>query len=55
MNGAMTFVCRFDQNNQFQRNGGPLKIRLFQCYEVLWIHNTDAICKQKGALALDMW
>ena len=26
------------------RIGGPLKIRLLQCYEVLWIHNIDAIC-----------
>ena len=23
---------------------GPLKIRLLQCYVVLWIHSIDAIC-----------
>ena len=36
MNGTMTFFCNFDQN------GGTLKIE--KCYEVLWIHNVDAIC-----------
>ena len=25
-------------------HSGPLKIRLLQCYVVLWIHNIDAIC-----------
>ena len=32
------------QYNRFLRNCGPLKIRLLQGYEVLWIHNIDAIC-----------
>ena len=31
-------------NNRFLRNSGPLKIRILQCYVVLWIHNIDAIC-----------
>ena len=44
MNGAMTFFCSCYQNNHFQGNVGTLKIRLLQCYEVLWIHNINAIC-----------
>ena len=44
MNGAMAFFCIFDQNNQFKGIGGTLKIRLLKCYEVLSIHNIDAIC-----------
>ena len=28
-----------------------MKIRLLQCYEILWIHNIDAICK----LSLPAW
>ena len=28
----------------FLRNSGPLKIRLLQCFVVLWIHNIDVIC-----------
>ena len=28
----------------FLRSGGPSKIRLLQCYMVLWIHVIDAIC-----------
>ena len=32
-------------NNRFLRNSGLLKIRLFQCYVALWIHNIDPICK----------
>ena len=44
MNKATTFSNSFDQNNQFQENGGPLKIRLLHRYEVLWIHNIDPIC-----------
>ena len=41
----MTFFCSFNQSNQFQGNGEMLKITLLQCYEVLWIHNIDAICR----------
>jgi len=44
MNGDTTFFYSFDQNNQFEGNERTLKIRLLQCYEVLWIHNIDAIC-----------
>ena len=44
MNDAITFFCRFDQNNQFKGNGGTLKIRLLQFCEVLSIHNIDVIC-----------
>ena len=47
MNGAMTFFCSFHQNNQIQ---GNLKIGLLQCYEVIWIHNIDAICNPLGPL-----
>ena len=33
------------ENIRFLENDGCLKIRLLQCYEVLfWIHNVDAIC-----------
>ena len=44
-NGALRHSLRiFNQNNWFLRNCGTLKITLLQCYEVLWIHNIDAIC-----------
>ena len=46
MNWATIFLSTFYQNERCARNGGPLKIRLFQCYkEVLWIDNIDAICR----------
>ena len=35
----------FYQNDRHSRNRGLLKISLLQCYELLWIHNIDAICK----------
>ena len=44
MNGATTFFYTWYLYNQFLRNSGPLKIRLLQCYVVIWIHNIDAIC-----------
>ena len=45
MNGAKTFFDNYYLNNCFLRNIGQLlKIRLLQCYVVLWIHNIDAIC-----------
>ena len=37
----------FYQNNWCLRNSGPLKISLFQYYEVLWIHDIDAICTNR--------
>ena len=43
MNRATTFFNSFYQNNPFQGNGRPLKIRLLQPYEVRWIHDIDAI------------
>ena len=36
--------CNLYLNNRILQNSGPLKIRLLQCYVVLWIHNIDAIC-----------
>ena len=42
--GAKTFFDSLYPNDSFLRNSGPLKIRLLQCYVVLWIHNIDAIC-----------
>ena len=44
MNGAKTLFDSWYLNNCFLRSSGPLKIRLLQCYVVLWIHNIDAIC-----------
>ena len=44
MKETKTFFDSWYQNNWFLRNSGPSKIRLLQCYVVLWIHNTDAIC-----------
>ena len=45
--GLRHSLILFYQNNQFLRNHGTLKITLLQCYEVLWIHNIDAICTTK--------
>ena len=45
MNGAMTLFYSFDEYNHFGGNGGTFKVSLLQRYEVLWIHNIDAICK----------
>ena len=45
MNGAKTFFDNWYLNNRFLRNSGPLEVRLFQCYEVLWIHNIDVTHK----------
>ena len=44
MNEATTFFNSFHQNDRFYGDSRPLKIRLLQHYEVLWIHNIDAIC-----------
>ena len=44
MNGAKTFFDSLYLNNCFLWNSWPLKIRLLQCYVMLWIHNIDAIC-----------
>ena len=44
LNEAMTFCRIFYQMNRFLRNRATLKITLLQRYEVLWIHNIDAIC-----------
>ena len=32
------------ENSQLLGNSEPFKIRLLQCYEVLWIHYIDTIC-----------
>ena len=40
----MIFFNGFCQNNWSLGHGGLSKIRSLQCYEVLWIHNIDAIC-----------
>ena len=53
MKGAKTFFDSWYLNNRFLRNSGPLKIRLLQCYVVLWIHNIDVICISK-TLFLDL-
>ena len=37
----------------FLKNCRPLKIRLLQCYEVLWIHNIDSICIKRSPLIYD--
>ena len=37
MNGAKAFFDSWHLNDQPFRNSGPLKIRLLQCYVVLWI------------------
>ena len=37
-------LYRIKINGAYIWNGGPLKIRLLQCYEELWIHNINAIC-----------
>ena len=55
MNGAMTFFSNFDQNNSFEGIYGTLKIRLLQCYAVLWIHNIDAICIEGMLFTLNFW
>ena len=44
MNGATTLFKSSHQNDWLLRNYGRLKISLLQSYEVLWIHNIDAIC-----------
>ena len=45
MNGAKTFFESWPLNNRLLRSSGPLKIRLLQCYIVLWIPIIDAICR----------
>ena len=42
----MIFVKTFLSKLRCARNDRPLKIRSLQCYEVLWIHNIDAICTE---------
>ena len=44
----MIFLKSLFQNHRFLWTGGPSKIRLLQCYEILWIHVIDAIRKQIG-------
>ena len=43
INGATAFIT--SKNIMFPENNSPLKIRLLQCYQVLWIHDIDEICK----------
>ena len=45
MNRATTLHYSWYQNNRFLSNSVQLKIRLLQCYVVLWIHNISAICR----------
>ena len=45
LNRAMIFFNGLCQNNWLFLNGGLSKIRSLQGYEVLWIHNIDAICR----------
>ena len=40
----MAFFDSLYLNNCFLWDSGSLKIRLLQCYVVLWIHNIDTIC-----------
>ena len=56
MNGARTFFDSRYLNNRYRflRNNGPLKIRLPQCYVVLWTHNINAICKSIRNYESDM-
>ena len=37
---------------QCHPTGGPSKIELLQCYEVLWIHVIDAICNMRFSAIL---
>ena len=43
MNGTTTLFDNLYLNNRNLRKIGPLKIKLFQYYIVLWIHNIEAI------------
>ena len=52
MIGAMIFFYGFCQNDWSLGNGGLSKIRSLQCYEVLCIHNIDAICTEEHTVSL---
>ena len=52
MNEAKIFFNRFCQNDWSLGNDGLSKIRSLQCYEVLWIHDIDAICNSYAFQAL---
>ena len=41
---SLTRASLYQNNKLFLEKGGDLlPIRLLQCYEVLWVHNIDAI------------
>ena len=53
MNGAATFLKNMQKSNRIFGRGGLLKVRLFQCYEVLWIHNNGSLLGRLSTVTSD--